>query len=534
MNVFKLIAVSTVCLAFLGCSEEASDSLLGSDTVGVIDTFAFTTEVVGFGTITPESGTVIEGDYYSVEVVSDTGYKCDSIVVDGINEGNPSKLYLEDVIADQHVIAYFSPKVIYTITTEFVGAGTVSPDSTTVFEGDDLLVAVTANIGYECDSVVDNGINEGALTLLTLSSVSSNHKIVAYFKEKNVDFVVNNVPASRSHPKSDEISVEQVPMFISFGFDDNGIADVENNGGATWILNYLKDKTNPDGTPMRASFYMTAKYGREWVYEDDSDVREAWQYLYADGHEIGNHSTEHLMHWDNATEEVTNFGGKDYTTSEWLDKEILECQELLLSDKVGIAAADIKGWRTPRLEWNNALFTALINQGFIYDCSIESDSSNDGTDNYWPFTLDDGHPEHSEVSSFKGFWEMPAYRFHIPENLRSKTGGNAAMTGLDYNVWVKKDWGGYEMTGPELTQILIYTLDQRMAGNRAPMLVGLHSDIYTDEHDKSEEYSGTANARARQLAIENFVDYATTTYPEAVRFVPTASVINWMNDPKAL
>lgn len=31
--------------------------------------------------------------------------------------------------------------------------------------------------------------------------------------------------ASRTHPKSDSIPLKQVPMFICFGFDDNGIVD---------------------------------------------------------------------------------------------------------------------------------------------------------------------------------------------------------------------------------------------------------------------------------------------------------------------
>ena len=113
----------------------------------------------------------------------------------------------------------------------------------------------------------------------------------------------DSLSASKSHPGNDSIALKDVPMFISFGFDDNGIAD-KGKGGTTWIRNYLREKTNLpgsgnpqtfDGTPIRAAFYLTAKYGNEWVYENYPDVRELWNKLYLDGHEIGNHSTNHLM-----------------------------------------------------------------------------------------------------------------------------------------------------------------------------------------------------------------------------------------------
>ncbi len=350
----------------------------------------------------------------------------------------------------------------------------------------------------------------------------------------------DSIKQSRSHPQSKSIPTKNVPQFISLGFDDNGIADYENRGGASWILQYLRDKKNPlgsgnpltfDGFNQRSSFYMAAKYGREKVYESHTEIQKVWKELATDGHEIGNHGTEHLMLWDEVNQECINYDGRSYSTDEWLNKELLECKELLSSPDIGFSDDMIFGWRTPRLEWNNALFSALVQESFLYDCSIETEFSGDGTSEYWPFTLDDGHPQHPEVDQFEGLWEMPAYTFHIPKSLRSKTDNQSVMTGLDFNVWAKKEWGSFQLTGPEFTEILIYTLDQRMKGNRAPMLVGLHSDIYSDM--KNEDYPGTKNARERQLAIENFLEYAVNTYPE-VRVVPTKSVIDWMRNPVSL
>lgn len=360
----------------------------------------------------------------------------------------------------------------------------------------------------------------------------------------------DNVPASRTHPASDTIALEKVPMFIVLGFDDNGIADVSENGGASWIKNYLKDKRNPsgsgseetyDGSYMRASFYMTAKYGKEVVYESYADVRTVWHELYHDGHEIGNHSTLHLGYWDNSKQQFISFDGRSYTKDEWLEKEINTCHKLLTSDfdsdkrskGIGILESDLYGWRSPRLEWNDEVFKAIKEKGYVYDCSVESDINNDGKSVYWPFTLNNGHPFESSISSHPGLWELPCSKFYIPKNLQSKFDGKSIITGLDYNVWVTKDYGeeNPQYNGPEFTEILNHTLDLRMEGNRAPMFVGLHSDIYSSRKDK--EYPGTENARSRQLAIENFIDYAINTYSD-VRIVSAIDVINWMRNPVSL
>ena len=355
---------------------------------------------------------------------------------------------------------------------------------------------------------------------------------------ERVPVVTTGLDASRSHPVTkagDTIALAEVPQFIVLGFDDNGIADYKEGGGASWILNYLKTQTNSDGSPMEASFYMTGKYAAQWVYEDKADVKKVWLELHAAGHEIGVHSMNHLMWYNNDTDNG-NYDGRAYSREEWKTKELDPVMTTLTTGTsmfdlgVGIPLADLVSWRTPRLEWNNALFGLLNEEGFLYDCSIESDSTEDAQSEYWPFSMDNGCPWESSVSSHVGLWEMPAYRFHIPAGIAAKAGQDI-VTGLDYNVWIKKAWGGLELSGPDFTEILKYTLDERMKGNKAPMLVGLHSDIYTSQKDADN--LGTANARERQLAIENFLQYAKDTYP-SVRIVKGTDVIDWLKDPQPL
>ncbi len=71
-----------------------------------------------------------------------------------------------------------------------------------------------------------------------------------------------------------------------------------------------------------------------------------------------------------------------------------------------------------------------------------------------------------------------------------------------------------------------------MKGNRAPLLIGLLSDTYTAQKDSA--YSGTKNACARQIAIENFIWYAITQYPNEVRIVRAKDIIEWMRNPVGL
>jgi hypothetical protein len=265
--------------------------------------------------------------------------------------------------------------------------------------------------------------------------------------------------------------------------------------------------------------------------------------LIDDGHEIGNHSSYHLMDIqpDGDDWKITNFDGTSYTKNEWREKEFQNCHNFLTADSsltdsskgMGLSSENIYGWRTPRLEWNDAILELLEENNYLYDCSMELglESGSDGRDFYWPHTLHNGSPEFESVKSHN-LWEFPAYPFVIPPHLRGDDKvGASIMTGLDFNVWAPKEWGALELTSDDMFDILRFNLDQRMRGNRAPMHIGLHSDNYTSEKD--DEFPNSGGARARQVAIEQFIEYAITTYPE-VRFATPHQIIGWMESPVAL
>jgi hypothetical protein len=86
----------------------------------------------------------------------------------------------------------------------------------------------------------------------------------------------------------------------------------------------------------------------------------------------------------------------------------------------------------------------------------------------------------------------------------------------------------FAMTKAEVLATLKYSIDQRLAGNRAPFLFGAHTDYY------SPKYTGAPNATAeeRQQAIEELIDWALTK-PE-VRVVSYGHVLDWVRNPTSL
>jgi peptidoglycan/xylan/chitin deacetylase (PgdA/CDA1 family) len=324
----------------------------------------------------------------------------------------------------------------------------------------------------------------------------------------------------------------QVPQFILLGFDDNPSAEPVN-----WVVDYLEARRNPagagqaatfDGAPVRMIFFSNGKH-----WKDRATVA-AHQRALAAGHEIANHTQNHEH-------------GRKFTVEQWT-KEMSTCDATFAAE--GIPAKGLVGFRTPFLEYNAQTFVALAAGGRLYDSSIEEGAQpgQDGTNFLWTYTLDDGSPGNAASSSagetrrvgrHPGLWEIPVHVFLVPDDvectrqgvppgLRARIGtalkaaygsgsGEPAnkITGLDWNVFEAAG-----CTGPEFLAILKHTLDRRLAGNRAPFMVGGHTDLYP------------ASKPERRKALEEFVAYALTK-PE-VRFVTGPQLIEWLRAPVPL
>lgn len=324
----------------------------------------------------------------------------------------------------------------------------------------------------------------------------------------------------------------QVPQFVLLGFDDN-----PDTGPMTWFVDYLQDRRNPagsrragtfDGGPVRAIFYSNGKY---W---GDPSLVAIHRRAHAEGHEIGNHTQNHEH-------------GAPFTIGQWR-AEMAACVQTF--DQAGIPAAGVIGFRTPFLEYNAATFAAATAEGQVYDTSIEEgeQTGQDGTNFLWPYTLDQGSPGNAasfppdspkRVGAHPGLWEIPIHVFLVPADthcarygvapgLRERLGRNLQqaygsastapaekISGLDWNVLE----AGKAEPG-EFLAILKHTLDLRLAGNRAPFMVGGHTALYP------------ADKPGRRQAMEEFIAYALGK-PE-VRFVTGRQLLEWMRRPQAL
>ena len=319
------------------------------------------------------------------------------------------------------------------------------------------------------------------------------------------------------------LTAAQVPQFVLLGFDDNPDVDP-----MTWFVDHLATRRQADGTPVRAIFYSNGRY---WT---DPALVAVHQRAFAAGHEIGNHTQNHEH-------------GTPFTVAQW-QAEMKACDDTFTA--AGIPREAIVGFRTPFLEYNSATFAALAATGRRYDTSIEEGdaSGQDGTNFLWPYTLDAGSPGNAgsfaadsgkRVGNHPGLWEIPIHVFLVPADaecaqygvkpgLRARIGTNLKLsygggdgapvekiTGLDWNVLEAA-----KCDGPEFLAILKYTLDHRLAGNRAPFMVGGHTALYP------------ADKPDRRKAIEDFVTYALSK-PE-VRFVTGTQLVDWLRAPAAV
>lgn len=329
------------------------------------------------------------------------------------------------------------------------------------------------------------------------------------------------------------LEVDQVPMFVMIGFDDNpDLAPMR------WILDFLADKTNPvgsrqvstfDGVPVRVAFYSNGKY-----LENSLALRELHQRAFREGHEIGNHTHNH-------------FSGGEFEQATWAGEMNL-CHESLLA--CDIPAAEIQGFRAPYLDHNDAVFLAARDRGMIYDTSLQEgvQPHEDGTNFLWPFTLDQGSPGNAwyyepgspkYVTSHPGLWEIPLHMFMVPPDARATEHGIepglaqrihhgiAENQGWEWSQEDRKiaglDWNVLEGAGrnaDEFYAILKHTFELRLGGNRAPLMVGAHTAMYPEEMSDRRE------------AIETFITYA-LSHPE-VRIVTPMQLLHWLREPVAL
>lgn len=343
----------------------------------------------------------------------------------------------------------------------------------------------------------------------------------------------------------------EAPMLVCVGWDDNAYHDA-----VTWFGDWVRDKKNKDGSPVRTTFLSAMGLINENFREEANpgltkqDLLEAWKKLYEDGHEYGNHTYNH-------------YHGKGKEKS-WWDQEIISSNEKI-KDQLGVPEDEILGFRTPFLEYSTGTFQSLKENGVIYDCSIEfgydwvsikpgytdpekgwvpavaysPGKAGSGFNHYWPYTLDNSFAKGSTpfggatVEPIPGFWEIPVIAYqrvpsewdeNNPEVIDPEWGTSGVVTGFDFNMWkvYSKD---------EFLRALKFGFHQRLKGNRSPFNLNLHTDNYSEFNREAEDVEFLkSNWEERRLAIEEFLDYVIQY--EDVRVVPYNAVLDFMRNPQ--
>jgi peptidoglycan/xylan/chitin deacetylase (PgdA/CDA1 family) len=319
----------------------------------------------------------------------------------------------------------------------------------------------------------------------------------------------------------------QVPQFVLLGYDDNAFVD-----GIQWTLDVLRDRKHPDGTAARATFFITAGFADEHFNpaggQSKDQLINIWKQIKVDGHEIGSHTWSHSQ----------MLAGLD--KAGW-ESEIARSFDLFVNT-LGIERCKLWGFRTPFLNFSQATFDAMKTNNVRYDTSVEfgydwfqpmgSDkgygpgTAEAGKHYYWPFTMDTPFPggfASKGVGPAPGMWQFPVYTFN------KITGETAStVTGFDFNLWNKSQ----SETGFNYTEVLKQSLDQRIAGNRSPFAVGLHTDVYSQFNESANTTWNKFDYMARRKALFDFIEYALTR-PE-VRLVTYRQLIEWLRQPKPL
>ncbi|PMN88294.1 polysaccharide deacetylase family protein [Enterovibrio norvegicus] len=350
------------------------------------------------------------------------------------------------------------------------------------------------------------------------------------------------------------IPVNITPMFVSFGFDDN--LDVD---GMTWALAFLNSRKNPQGAdafanaPLSASFFMHCSPART-----NEDVLQLWRKANKAGHDIGNHTETHpddKVNWNPL---------ESWMTAEEWQEEVARCNALLLAaeSEGGIGVETVSGFRAPFLTYNENTLAAIADNAITYDVSFPAGITpeHDGTNNYWPHTLHDGSKEHNlainggwkpPVSEQASLWEVPLHTLIVPPDsevekygltysLRDKIASRVpwfdAVSGkgdnFDWNLYSEPAWGAAGLNEDDVVAIYKYNLDLRLRGNKAPLVLGLHSGFYGYVNGQEHFGMPETTVENRRRVLERFTDYALSK--SSVRFVNHKQLIDWMKAPDAL
>ncbi len=216
---------------------------------------------IGNGTITPSGSVSVNyGGNQTFTIAPTLGHHIDSVVVDGLNQGAISSYPFTNVTLNHTIIAYFSINT-FTIDASKIGNGTITPSgSVGVNYGGNQTFTIAPTLGHHIDSVVVDGVNQGAIPSYPFTNVTLNHTIIAYFSINtytlNVTILgsgtVTKIPDQTTYDHGSGVQLSATPLNLSWKF-------------VKWTGD-INSNSNPITIAMDVNKNITATFDRDSAY----------------------------------------------------------------------------------------------------------------------------------------------------------------------------------------------------------------------------------------------------------------------------
>jgi hypothetical protein len=134
------------------------------------------------GSISPTGNVIVSSGANQLFTMNpNTGKRVDSVIVDGVNQGQLSTYTFFNVVANHTIRAIFAT-IKDTIFASSGTHGSIVPNGPTLVNfGSSKTFSITPATAYHVDSVIVDGVYQGHDTTYTFTNVTTNHTIRASF-----------------------------------------------------------------------------------------------------------------------------------------------------------------------------------------------------------------------------------------------------------------------------------------------------------------------------------------------------------------
>jgi len=284
------------------------------------------------------------------------------------------------------------------------------------------------------------------------------------------------------------LSPSDTPQFIVFTADDaiqSYTLDAVNQ--------FLANRKNPNGCQPKMTYYTSIQYTNFTLVTD-------W---YVAGNEIADHTMTHVG--SPSAEEVNG-------------------NLIALNAFGGVPLTAIKGFRAPFLNYTVDTLKLLYASEFTYDSSASASLpvTQDGTDAYWPYTLDYGFANDCLAveglckgePKLPGFWEIPMYAFF----------DNRGVDGVHLmDPWLDSANGASSVNDTATLEYMKNTFTAHYNGNRQPI------GLYTHPIHVSKTVPA---ATVKQQTIDMINEFLTWAQQQQnVWIVSSEQLLAWVQHP---